>query len=185
MSFSFPVESPQTMNGNRRKRNGRGGGKSGLGIWRFPEALGGWNPPPQAKEELAVQGRTQGWGRWADQVAPDPLPVPGPATESSGPQLLPRTPSPPWNAWQVIASLGSDRWGADKEGPCALPGGRMGPQLGLVGLPGGWLLRLGEFPSCLKVNPAQPSFLQKHSEQRSLHRAAAPAAPTLVFSCPR
>lgn len=61
----------------------------------------------------------------------------------------------------------------------------MGPQLGLVGLPGGWLLHLGEFPSCLKVSPAQPSFLQKHSELTSLHRVPAPTAPPVVFSCPR
>ncbi|CAI9170707.1 unnamed protein product [Rangifer tarandus platyrhynchus] len=47
----------------------------------------------------------------------------------------------------------------------------MGPRLSLWGC---LRLHLGEFPSCLKVSPAQLFFLQKHSEPRRLLRRQPP-----------
>ena len=133
----------------------------------FLRTLGTGIPHFRQRKRLRSLGEPRGGVGWAGPVASAPVPVPGPATESSGFLRSPGAPSPPWNSQQVTASLGSDRWGTDKGGPCALPGGGMGPQLSLWGC---LRLHLGEFPSCLKVSPAQLSFLQKHSEPRRLLR---------------
>lgn len=133
----------------------------------FLRTLGTGIPHFRQRKRLRSLGEPRGGAGWASPVASAPMLVPGPATESSGFRHSPGAPSPPWNSQQVTASLGSDRWGTDKGGPCALPGGGMGPQLSSWGC---LRLHLGEFPSCLKVSPAQLSFLQKHSEPRRLLR---------------
>ena len=136
--------------------------------------------PWALESPILGEGRDQGpWenpgvgqgGPAGGRVASAPVSVPGPATESPAFWRSPGAPSPPWNSQQVTASLGSDRWGIDKGRPHALPGGGMGPRLSLWGC---LHLHLGEFPSCLKVSPAQLFFLQKHSEPRRLLRQQPP-----------
>lgn len=137
----------------------------------FLRTLGTGIPHFRQRKRPRSLGEPRGGARRAGRVASAPVSVPGPATKSPAFWRSPRAPSLPWNSQQVTASLGSDRWGIDKEGPCALPGGGMGPRLSLWGC---LRLHLGEFPSCLKVSPAQLFFLQKHSEPRRLLRRQPP-----------
>lgn len=63
------------------------------------------------------------------------------------------------------------------KGPSALPEGEMGPQLGLVGLPGGWLLHHGGIP-LLPQSQLRPALLpaeaQKAQQPSQGHRDAWP-----------
>ena len=88
--------------------------------WRSLGGKTGWR--------WGAGGDGAGGGCWL--VVSAPVSLPSPATESSGFRLFPRAPSPCWNSQRGKARLGRGRWGTDREGPCALPGGGMGPQPG-------------------------------------------------------
>lgn len=92
------------------------------------------------KEETDLQDIPAGQPRW-----PMPLYLPLLYSQpSSGTSRL-QSPLP------FLESTTSDRQPGEQQvkagkGPSALPEGGMGPQLGLVGLPGGWLLHHGGIP---------------------------------------
>lgn len=104
-------------------------------VWCLVISSGPWALNPiLAKEETEILGENpEGWGglaRWP--LLPSCLFLAQPQNHQAfrGP---PEPPLPALNSQQVTASLGSDRWGTDKGGPRALPGGGMGPQLSLWG----------------------------------------------------
>lgn len=81
-----------------------------------------------------------------------------------------------------LESTTSDRQPGEQQveagkGPSALPEGGMGPQLGLVGLPGGWLLHHGGIP-LLPQSQLRPALLpaeaQKAQQPSQGHRDAWP-----------
>lgn len=81
----------------------------------------------------------------------------------------PEPPSPSWNPPQVTGSLGSHRWRLAK-GPLLCQRARWGLSSALWGCLVAGFSITGEFPSCLRVSSAQPSFLQKLRKPSSLRR---------------
>lgn len=72
------------------------------------------------------------------------------------------------------------------KGLSALPEGRMGPQLGLVGLPDGWLLHHGGIP-LLPQSQLRPALLpaeaQKAQQPSQGHRDAWPQSLRTSSDC--
>lgn len=126
------------------------------------------NPHFRQRKRLRSLGEPRGGRGWAGLVASASvclfLAQPQNHQAFRGPLGAPPR---PWNSQQVTASLGSDRWGTDKGGPCALPGAGMGPQLSLWGA--ACALHLGEFP-LPKSHPAQLSFLHSTVSRGAFRR---------------
>lgn len=74
------------------------------------------------------------------------------------------------------------------KGPSALPEGGMGPQLGLVRLPGSWLLHHGGIP-LLPQSQLRPALLpaeaQKAQQPSQGHKGGMAALTGHIFRLPR
>lgn len=172
LSFSGK-DSQKVLHGNRCGRNKAGGCQQH--VWRFPQGREHWNLPLDKGGNIDVQENPGGQARWP---LPSYLPLPysRPSSGTTRLSALLQSPLP------FLESTASDRQPGEQQveagkGPSALPEGGMGPQLGLVGLPGGWLLHQGGIP-LLPQSQLRPALLpaeaQKAQQPSQGHRDAWP-----------